>query len=527
VTTTYMGGRRGPPDGGERPLRGLPGGRARPRRPPPDDTAPEDGRSGGQAPDDGDRPGRRAPDDRDPPGGGSGGVVRPVRPLRVIPGGGAPPLRVIPGGAQAGGANAGGTQAGGAQAGGAQAGGDQAGGDQRGTGGLTGPSGGAQAPTELAGLDGHRSAGGRALATVPGRRLPVPRTGRRAVSRRSWLAAALVLVLLGGLAVTGRVVADRPRTGTASTAATTAPPGSVPPARPSPVVATVGTGGFSYDMAAGAGAVWVVGSDEVTRIDPATNGVRARIPVAATGSGPAAVAVGAGAVWVPVAVPAGLWGIDPGSNKVTARIPLGGPLRGSISVSAAGDTVWVACCGEAGTGSTSSGGRLLRVDPRRKRVVADIHLPASPAAVAADATGAWVATADGQVLMVSRKRNRVVAAIDAGGPLGFSQTIAVGAGGVWLADPFDEQVVRIDPRSRRVMARIPAGAVTTVAATGDAVWALSSLGLVRLDPGRDRVAAVATDPELRRARFVAAGAGAVWTAAWSSVSRIDPDRVRP
>jgi hypothetical protein len=120
-----------------------------------------------------------------------------------------------------------------------------------------------------------------------------------------------------------------------------------------------------------------------------------------------------------------------------------------------------------------------------------------------------------------------VAAIDAGGPLGFSQTIAVGASGVWLADPFDEQVVRIEPKSRRVMARVPAGAVTTLAVAPDAVWALSSLGLVRVDPGRNRVTAVAPDSDLRRARFVAADGGAVWTAGWSSVSRIDPDRVRP
>jgi hypothetical protein len=41
------------------------------------------------------------------------------------------------------------------------------------------------------------------------------------------------------------------------------------------------------------------------------------------------------------------------------------------------------------------------------------------------------------------------------------------------------------------------------------------------------VAAVAPDPELRRARFVAADARAVWTAGWSSVSRIDPDLVTP
>jgi streptogramin lyase len=138
-----------------------------------------------------------------------------------------------------------------------------------------------------------------------------------------------------------------------------------------------------------------------------------------------------------------------------------------------------------------------------------------------------VATAGGQVLMVSERRNRVAATIDAGGPLAFPQTIATGAGGVWLADPFDEQVVRIDPKTRRVMARIPAGAVTTLAMTGDAVWALSSRGLVRIDPATDRVVASASDPDLRGARLVAAGAGAVWTAGWSSVSRIDPDLVTP
>jgi DNA-binding beta-propeller fold protein YncE len=138
-----------------------------------------------------------------------------------------------------------------------------------------------------------------------------------------------------------------------------------------------------------------------------------------------------------------------------------------------------------------------------------------------------VATARGQVLVVSQKRNRVVATIEAGGPLGFNQTIAAGAGGIWLADPFDEQIVRIDPRTRRVMARIRAGAATTLAVTGDAVWALSSLGLVRVDPAHDRVVATAPDPDLRRARLVAAGGGAVWTAAWSSISRVDPALVAP
>ena len=490
MTTTFMGGRRGPPEGDERHLRGLPGGRARPHPTPEDPTPPDDGPPSGEPPD------------------GSGEVVRPLRPLRVVPGGTAPPLRVIPGGA--------GT-----------------------TPRPAGPDG--QAP-QPAGGDGPVAVEG-GLAQLA---LPRPEAGaaagagagvrararRRGVPRRRLAAAVLVLVVLAGAALTGRVVADRSRERTASTApattAATATPGRPPPVRPAPVVATIGTGGFSQGMAAGAGALWVVGSDQINRIDPASDTVTASIPVGATGSGPASVAVGAGAVWVPVAVPGALWGINPGTNKVAFKIPLDGPLRGSISVSASHDAVWVACCGESGaTSGSASGGRLLRVDPRRKRVVADIALPARPVAVAADAAGAWVATAGGQVLLVSERRNRVTATIDAGGPLGFSQTIAVGAGGVWLADPFDEQVVRIDPRTRRIMARIPAGAVTTLTVTTDGVWALSSLGLLRIDPARDRVAATASDPELRSARLVAADAGAVWTAGWSSVSRIDPALVTP
>jgi hypothetical protein len=410
-------------------------------------------------------------------------VVRPLRPLRVVRGA-PPPLRVIPGGAGAPSRL---------------------------------PDGDERAPDDVA--------AGEVLTAV--RAEPAGGARRRGASRRRWIALVLAVVLLAGLAVTGGVLAERSRSGAASRApVTTASPGTVAPAPPSPVVATIGTDGFSHGMAAGAGALWVAGSDEVTRIDPATNGVRARIPVGGTGSGPATLAVGAGAVWAPVAVPGALWGIDPGSNKVTARIPLGGPLAGSVSVSAAGDSVWIASSADPGGGAASDG-RLLRVDPRRKRVVATIPLPAKPVAVAAVPGAAWVATDGGQVLLVSQKRNRVVATIDAGGPLGFSQSIAIGPGGVWLADPFDEQVVRIDPRTRRVMARIPAGAVTTVAATGDAVWALSSLGLLRVDPANDRVVAVNGDPDLRRARLVAADAGAVWTASWSSISRIDPDLVTP
>jgi hypothetical protein len=487
VTTTYMGGRRGPPEGDERPLRGLPGGRARPRPQSPEPPAPDDADRPASPPagDDGTSQGRPTTGDRDghrPEPPDAGGLARPLRPLRVIPGGGKPPLRVIPGGAGA--------------------------------------------PTGLVEGDGQ------APGDEPGPRPPRVRTGRRrpARPRRRWLPGALAVILLAGLAVTGRLVADRPSTPTAPSAsapATTAPP-SATTVQPSPVIATIETGGFANGMTAGAGSLWVAGGGEVTRIDPATNSVAARIPVDASGSGPAAVAFGAGAVWAPVAMPGALWVVDPASDKVTARIPLGRPLRGTISVSATREAVWVACCGESGANAAASGGTLFRIDPGRRRVVAEISLPASPVAVVADHAAVWVATAGGQILAVGSGRNRVVDRIDAGGPLGFSQTIAMGAGAVWLADPFDEQVVRIDPRTRRVVARIPAGAATTLTVTRDAVWVVSSLGLVRVDPAEDRVAAVAPDPALRGARLVATtGSGAVWTADWNSVSRIDPDLVTP
>ncbi len=345
--------------------------------------------------------------------------------------------------------------------------------------------------------------------------------------RRRLLAAAVIAAALLAVAVvTARTPGGTERRPAQSAPAATAPAQPPVVSPPSPVVATVGIGGFPYGLTFGGGSLWVARSDRVTRIDPAANRVAATVPVGTAGSGPAAVASGAGAVWAPVAVPGTLWRVDPDSNRVTARIPLGGPLRGDISVSATRGAVWVACCGRQ-SGENEQAGTLLRVDPRRQRVVAEIPLAANPTAVAATPDAVWVATADGRVLVVDPKRNRVADSVDAGGPsLGFTQTITVGAGGVWLAEPLAEQVVRIDPRTGRVVARIPAGAATTVAVGEGGVWVLSSLGVLRIDPDHNRVVATVAAAELRRAMVVTTGGGAVWAAGWSSVARIDPRRVR-
>jgi DNA-binding beta-propeller fold protein YncE len=461
-----MGGPPGPPEGGDRPLRGLPGGRGRP---------PGGKRPANDPPEGNGRPGRRPPGEERPlkvlPGGD--------RPLRVLhPDGEGPPLRVV--------------------------------------------TDGDGAPPEPEGGGDRRDGRDRRPRGKAGRR------GRRP-SRRRVLVAALVVGLLATIALAGRVGSGGPAPGRQPSGpgqATRPPPATAAP--PSPVVATIGTGGFPYGMTFGAGSLWVAGGDHVTRIDPVSNRVEATIPFGTGGPGHAAVgpsglAFGAGSVWAPLAVPGALWRIDPASNRVAARISLGGPLRETISVSATRGAVWVASRGEG------EHGVLFRVDPARQRVVAEIPIDGVPTAVAASPAAAWVATAGGRVVVVDPTRNRVAGSVNTGGGplLGFSQTIALGAGGVWLAEPLAEQVVRIDPADRRVVARIPAGAATNLAIGQGAVWVVSSRGLLRIDPGDDRVVAAVPAAELRLTLLVTTGGGAVWAAGWNSVARIDPARVTP
>jgi virginiamycin B lyase len=461
-----MGGPPGPPEGGERPLRGLPGGRGRP-------------------PGGGNGPAQDPPTGSGPPGRQPAGEERPLkvlpggdRPLRVLPPAGeGPPLRVVPDG-----------------------------------------DGAPPEPEDSGERPGapRRRARGR-----PG--------GRRPLHRRRVVVVTAAVALLATIAVAGRVGSGGPAPGRQDQGpaqATTQPPTTA--ARRSAVVATIGTGGVPDGMAFGAGSLWVAGGDHVSRIDPASNRVEATIPVGTGGAGPSmvgpsGVAFGAGSVWTPVTLPGALWRIDPASNRVVARISLGGPLRETISVSATRNAVWIACRGDGERGV------LFRVDPARQRVVAEIPLDGVPNAVAASPSAVWVATTGGRVVVVDPKRDRVAGSVNAGGGalLGFSQTIALGAGGVWLAEPFAEQVVRIDPTSRRVVARITAGAATNLSVGQGAVWVVSSRGLLRIDPGDQRVVTAVPAAELRLTLLVTTGGGAVWAAGWNSVARIDPARVAP
>jgi hypothetical protein len=329
----------------------------------------------------------------------------------------------------------------------------------------------------------------------------------------------------GGTVTTGPIATSAPPA--TSTPPATGPQPSLPIAvstpQPSAVVGKVRLNGFAQGLAFGAGSLWIASGDRLVRVDRSTDRILASIPIAPGDSGPAGVAFGARAVWVPVAVPGSVWRVDPASNKVVAKIPLGESLAGFIGVSATDDAVWVSS-GEQQDGQR--GGILMRIDPHRNRVAARVPLLTVPSDVAAARDSVWVAMTNGQVLKIEPGRGRVIGGVDTGGPLGFTQTIALGAGAVWLADPLARVVLRVDPSTLKLLARIPTGAVTALAFGSGAVWAVGPSGILRIDPARSRVDAVLPATELEGVLMVATGAGSLWAGSAESVARVDPKLIR-
>jgi hypothetical protein len=135
--------------------------------------------------------------------------------------------------------------------------------------------------------------------------------------------------------------------------------------------------------------------------------------------------------------------------------------------------------------------------PAGPRVVADV--PIADALGGGGATGfgsVWLSDSDsGQILRVDPRTRRVTARVDAGA----AASVAVGGGAVWAATnasgSLDRPLLRIDPRTNKVVARIPrrspsgapfpSGGFVTVA--GSRVWVLSGTGALIVDPATNRV----------------------------------------
>lgn len=239
-------------------------------------------------------------------------------------------------------------------------------------------------------------------------------------------------------------------------------------------------------LAVGAGGVWLVepGSDTVTRLDPQSGRVAARIhlrlprPIAGERYFlPSAITVGAGSVWV--STERGYVAqIDPARNRIERMISTG--LRPAGQLTVAGGSVWIAAQLDG----------LLRIDPRSGLphgtgpIEAEGGARLSLGEVSGDggtlwAAGAWAkqgtgghdyALAGGKAVAVLDPRSQEVRRlVELPGELAIKAT---DDGRAWLAD-YDHAhavyVLRASGGSPRLVARLRHGG-TIVASLGRSLW---------------------------------------------------------
>ena len=172
---------------------------------------------------------------------------------------------------------------------------------------------------------------------------------------------------------------------------------------------------------------------------------------------------------------------------------------------------------------------MLR-DPSRAKVADDVvvAVPGGRPSGAGFAAGSvWVTTWDGFVVRVDPETRRVVARVAVGeAPLAAQEGF-----GVWVTNSADGTVTQLNPADNSFRRTIPVGPLPyQLAAAGGGMWVATQNAAVKIDPGSDRVALRAPYPHARDAETPnTAGVGfaaderAVWvSAAVGTVLRLDP-----
>ena len=141
---------------------------------------------------------------------------------------------------------------------------------------------------------------------------------------------------------------------------------------------------------------------------------------------------------------------------------------------------------------------VWRIDPRSNRVVGEpTRLPGDPWRLAVGAGSVWVTPngADGRLVRIDPRTGRVSARISAR-PIYFGSVLAFGAGFAWTGND-DERyqrgatVSKLDPRTNQVAGKpLVLGSPQSIAFGHGAVWVADHTGwLVKIDPTRFEVVA--------------------------------------
>jgi DNA-binding SARP family transcriptional activator len=226
------------------------------------------------------------------------------------------------------------------------------------------------------------------------------------------------------------------------------------------VVGTIGIGASVVDLAFGLGSVWAATGafGEVVRVDPDLGAVTDRIPLGDPNDvvvpTAAAVGVGDGRVWIGALD--GLARVGPSRGRVVDTVDLGRSY--ALQVAVGGGAVW----------ATTIASRAKRVEASSERETTEFYAGSPVYAVALGGGALWVGGVTGQVWKVDP---------DTGAPILGSRLIAdvagvaYGAGAVWATSASQPQLVRLDPATGAVEARIPVGGpALDVVVAGGLVW---------------------------------------------------------
>ena len=268
----------------------------------------------------------------------------------------------------------------------------------------------------------------------------------------------------------------------------------------------------------GSAAVHVV-RNSVAVVDPETNEIVDDVVV---GDYPGPVAAGNGSVWVG----------NIGDSTVTeihgdtreAEFPAG--AQRPVDLALTDDALWIANATDFATQPPTGGGTVVRSGLAGDGVdVTQVGPPGIPdemsTFVASDGREVWAANANNRTVAklepsTGRVLMRVAGLASAG--------IGAGYGAVWVPEPKEDLVVRLNIRTGRVEARIPvSGSPQRVAVGEGGVWVVTTgvhSGVWRIDPKNDETVAVIPVPP--KARRVATGEGYVWVTS----GRDDAESVR-
>ncbi|HET6815853.1 MAG TPA: BTAD domain-containing putative transcriptional regulator [Mycobacteriales bacterium] len=213
------------------------------------------------------------------------------------------------------------------------------------------------------------------------------------------------------------------------------------------------------------------------------------------------------------------------TGREVATFPVVG-FQSGLPVEAAG-SVWV----------PAPAGPLTRFDELRHRVTARINVDGAQTAFGFE--DMWVTSRDHTLVAVSLQSNKVVLRhrYD-GGENDWDDPLVVAPGGVWVADADAAHLLRFDPSTGKLVARVDGFGSTDssmpIAYGEGAVWVKRYVAdrevLFRIDPRRDKVTGKVATTSAEAGGFtgsVAVGDGFVWTGnSDATLSKIDPRTMR-